>query len=381
MVDAILGALGLPDIGAQRRASRHSQAAALRSAARPGRGQSLPDLSRAPLAAYPAHGSPPTPRASPPCRPQASCSRTTTPPGRGRAATASSWRRCAPAPALLQHPCAAAPRFGPRGAPACRAAPELPRPPRRRCRCLRTPTQMKRMREAGYEIGNIDSTIIAQKPKLSPHKARRAPRLSSLRSLCVGACFSADVAPSRLSPAGGDQDESLQADGRVGGRREHQGAPRSLDSVKHTPAAPPLRRAPTPRRLCANSRRRRTRRWTRSGRSAPSRAIRWCFSSRSECRRQSRPRAAAAGGGRGGMIVRIKRVKGKAAAGARVGMVLASPRASRCRCSRERWAHRSALLPLPACCVPTPTGFLLRVLRKRRPPRPSALGAGPFLRR
>jgi 2-C-methyl-D-erythritol 2,4-cyclodiphosphate synthase len=28
------------------------------------------------------------------------------------------------------------------------------------------------MREAGYEIGNIDSTIIAQKPKLSPHKAR-----------------------------------------------------------------------------------------------------------------------------------------------------------------------------------------------------------------
>lgn len=31
---------------------------------------------------------------------------------------------------------------------------------------------MKRMRAAGYEIGNIDSTIIAQKPKLSPHKAR-----------------------------------------------------------------------------------------------------------------------------------------------------------------------------------------------------------------
>ena len=30
---------------------------------------------------------------------------------------------------------------------------------------------MRRCREAGYEIGNLDATIIAQKPKLSPHKA------------------------------------------------------------------------------------------------------------------------------------------------------------------------------------------------------------------
>ena len=30
---------------------------------------------------------------------------------------------------------------------------------------------MRRCREAGYELGNIDATLIAQKPKLSPHKA------------------------------------------------------------------------------------------------------------------------------------------------------------------------------------------------------------------
>jgi 2-C-methyl-D-erythritol 2,4-cyclodiphosphate synthase len=30
---------------------------------------------------------------------------------------------------------------------------------------------MRRCRLAGYEIGNLDATLIAQKPKLSPHKA------------------------------------------------------------------------------------------------------------------------------------------------------------------------------------------------------------------
>ena len=30
---------------------------------------------------------------------------------------------------------------------------------------------MRRCREAGYEVGNLDATLIAQKPKLSPHKA------------------------------------------------------------------------------------------------------------------------------------------------------------------------------------------------------------------
>eukprot|EP00879_Flechtneria_rotunda_P024369 GHRR01025829.1.p3 GENE.GHRR01025829.1~~GHRR01025829.1.p3 ORF type:complete len:119 (-),score=29.64 GHRR01025829.1:841-1197(-) len=30
--------------------------------------------------------------------------------------------------------------------------------------------QVKKMKAAGYELGNLDATIIAQKPKLSPHK-------------------------------------------------------------------------------------------------------------------------------------------------------------------------------------------------------------------
>lgn len=33
-------------------------------------------------------------------------------------------------------------------------------------------TQVKKMKEAGYVLGNLDCTIIAQKPKLSPHKVR-----------------------------------------------------------------------------------------------------------------------------------------------------------------------------------------------------------------
>lgn len=32
------------------------------------------------------------------------------------------------------------------------------------------------MEERGYTLGNLDCTIIAQKPKLSPHKVRAASR-------------------------------------------------------------------------------------------------------------------------------------------------------------------------------------------------------------
>ena len=37
------------------------------------------------------------------------------------------------------------------------------------------------VREAGYEIGNIDSTILAQAPKLAPH-------INSMRANIAGAC-------------------------------------------------------------------------------------------------------------------------------------------------------------------------------------------------
>ena len=33
-----------------------------------------------------------------------------------------------------------------------------------------TPCQVRLMHEAGYELGNLDATLILQKPKLSPHK-------------------------------------------------------------------------------------------------------------------------------------------------------------------------------------------------------------------
>lgn len=47
---------------------------------------------------------------------------------------------------------------------------------------------MKRCREAGYELGNIDCTLIAQKPKLSPHKAaikESLCRLMGVHESCV----------------------------------------------------------------------------------------------------------------------------------------------------------------------------------------------------
>ena len=39
---------------------------------------------------------------------------------------------------------------------------------------------VKRMRDAGYAIGNIDITVILQRPKLSPHKAAIKANLAAL---------------------------------------------------------------------------------------------------------------------------------------------------------------------------------------------------------
>ncbi len=43
----------------------------------------------------------------------------------------------------------------------------------------------KRVRAAGYEIGNIDSTIIAQAPKMAPHVAAMRERLASVLGVAV----------------------------------------------------------------------------------------------------------------------------------------------------------------------------------------------------
>lgn len=39
---------------------------------------------------------------------------------------------------------------------------------------------VRRMREAGYDIGNVDVTVILQRPKLSPHKAKVRQNLANL---------------------------------------------------------------------------------------------------------------------------------------------------------------------------------------------------------
>ena len=40
--------------------------------------------------------------------------------------------------------------------------------------------QVRLMHERGYQLGNVDITIIAQKPKLSPHKEKMRDQLCSL---------------------------------------------------------------------------------------------------------------------------------------------------------------------------------------------------------
>lgn len=44
--------------------------------------------------------------------------------------------------------------------------------------------QVKKMQEAGYVLGNLDATIIAQKPKLSPHKVCLSVCLLGLLAWC-----------------------------------------------------------------------------------------------------------------------------------------------------------------------------------------------------
>jgi 2-C-methyl-D-erythritol 2,4-cyclodiphosphate synthase len=43
----------------------------------------------------------------------------------------------------------------------------------------------RRVRAAGYEIGNIDSTVIAQAPKLAPHIAAMRERLAQVLGIAV----------------------------------------------------------------------------------------------------------------------------------------------------------------------------------------------------
>ena len=44
----------------------------------------------------------------------------------------------------------------------------------------------KRVRACGYEIGNVDSTVIAQAPKLAPHIAAMRARIAQVLGVQVG---------------------------------------------------------------------------------------------------------------------------------------------------------------------------------------------------
>lgn len=47
---------------------------------------------------------------------------------------------------------------------------------------------VRRVREAGYEIGNVDATVIAQAPKLAPHIAAMVANLAQDLGIAVGRC-------------------------------------------------------------------------------------------------------------------------------------------------------------------------------------------------
>ncbi|AST32186.2 2-C-methyl-D-erythritol 2,4-cyclodiphosphate synthase [Ralstonia solanacearum] len=47
---------------------------------------------------------------------------------------------------------------------------------------------VRRVREAGYAVGNVDATIIAQRPKLAPHVAGMVANLAADLGIAPGRC-------------------------------------------------------------------------------------------------------------------------------------------------------------------------------------------------
>lgn len=60
----------------------------------------------------------------------------------------------------------------------------------------------RRVREAGYEIGNVDSTIIAQAPKLAPHIPAMRERIAQVLGLVADAVNVKAKTAERLGPVG-----------------------------------------------------------------------------------------------------------------------------------------------------------------------------------
>ena len=60
----------------------------------------------------------------------------------------------------------------------------------------------RRVREKGYDIGNVDSTVIAQAPKLAPHRAAMAEGLAKALGVSAGQINVKAKTAEKLGPVG-----------------------------------------------------------------------------------------------------------------------------------------------------------------------------------
>jgi len=60
----------------------------------------------------------------------------------------------------------------------------------------------RRVRDAGYDIINVDSTIVAQAPKMAPHIAAMCQRIATALGLAVGAVNVKAKTAEKMGPVG-----------------------------------------------------------------------------------------------------------------------------------------------------------------------------------
>lgn len=61
---------------------------------------------------------------------------------------------------------------------------------------------MKRVRAAGYELGNLDATVIAQAPKLAPHIPAMCERIAAVLGVALGQVNVKAKTAEKLGPVG-----------------------------------------------------------------------------------------------------------------------------------------------------------------------------------
>lgn len=61
---------------------------------------------------------------------------------------------------------------------------------------------MKRVREAGYELGNLDATVIAQAPRLAPHIPAMCERIAAVLGVAIGQVNVKAKTAEKLGPVG-----------------------------------------------------------------------------------------------------------------------------------------------------------------------------------